>query len=43
MSWRTGSPGRCKLYKTYMPFGGYGASAAAGSSGNGAWPGLSYQ
>ncbi len=31
-----------KLFKTYMPFGGYGATAASGSSGHGAWPGLAY-
>lgn len=31
-----------KFFKTYMPFGGYGATVASGSSGNGAWPGLSY-
>lgn len=41
VSWPVAEVG--KLYKTYLPFGGYGASAASGSSGKGAWPGLSYQ
>lgn len=37
-----GVSGVAKMFKTYMPFGGYGATVASGSSGNGAWPGLSY-
>jgi prepilin-type processing-associated H-X9-DG protein len=31
-----------KYYKLYLPFGGYGASVESGSSGCGAWPGLSF-
>jgi len=31
-----------KYYKLYLPFGGYGATVESGSSGRGAWPGLSF-